>query len=80
VGELTPEQAEVLRQLGPLDGERVAGGCDSCAAYRVVVPIGAGAWQVRVHHDPSCGFLAQRELLAECGAAERAGDGFVRRS
>jgi hypothetical protein len=40
--------------LGPLDGGRIAGGCEDCDAHQTVAPIVAGVWRVTVHHDPDC--------------------------
>ena len=40
--------------LGPLDGARIAGGCDHCDAYQTVGVVEAGIWTLTVHHDESC--------------------------
>jgi hypothetical protein len=59
---LSPAQAAALALLGPLDGARIPGGCDSCNAFQVVRPgVVPGAWNVTVHHDDWCPFLAARE-------------------
>lgn len=50
----------LLPILGPLDGARIAGGCDYCEAYQTVQPIEAGAWSVSVMHDDDCPWLAAR--------------------
>lgn len=54
---LTPAQDAVAAILGPLDGARVAGGCDHCDAYQTVQPRTAGVWDLYVHHDDSCPVL-----------------------
>jgi hypothetical protein len=50
-----------LRTFGPLDGQRIPGGCDSCNAYQTVEPIEAAVWRVTVRHDDDCPFLARHE-------------------
>lgn len=57
---LSEAQEKVARALGPLDGERIPGGCESCDAYQTAKPAGAGEWQVTVHHDDWCPVLARR--------------------
>jgi hypothetical protein len=57
-GRLSKMQAEVARQLGPLDGERISGGCNTCDAYQTVKPAVAGVWRITVHHDEECPTLA----------------------
>jgi hypothetical protein len=58
---LSPAQAHVLRLLGPLDGRKIAGGCDHCDAYQTVTLIEAGVFAMTVHHDDDCPFLAEYE-------------------
>ncbi len=48
----------LTNMLGPLDGARVPGGCDACDAYQTVKPITAGVWNIGVHHDHDCPWLA----------------------
>jgi hypothetical protein len=56
-----PPRGDVLLPLlGPLDGARIAGGCDYCNAYQTVEPIEAGVWTCRVHHDDWCPWLKRR--------------------
>jgi hypothetical protein len=43
--------------FGPLDGERVPGGCDSCNAYQTVRAEVPGVWVVDVFHDDDCPVL-----------------------
>jgi hypothetical protein len=45
--------------LGPLDGAKVPGGCDSCNAYQTVGQLDAGLWKITVHHDDDCPTFAQ---------------------
>jgi hypothetical protein len=40
--------------LGPLDGGRIPGGCDSCDAYQVPTCIARNVWTIVVHHDDWC--------------------------
>jgi hypothetical protein len=58
-GRLSPEQAALASALGPLDGARIPGGCDSCNAYQTVQPVNGGVWLLAVHHDGWCPVLAQ---------------------
>ncbi|HEY5161109.1 MAG TPA: hypothetical protein VII83_08600 [Gaiellaceae bacterium] len=58
---LSESQARIARQLGPLDGKRIPGGCDTCNAYQTVEPIAAGVWKTTVHHDEWCPTLAAIE-------------------
>ena len=51
---LTGVQDDLARILGPLDGARIAGGCDYCDAYQTVQPAAAGVWTITVHHDDWC--------------------------
>jgi hypothetical protein len=56
---LSPAQAAVARELGPLDGAEIAGGCDHCDAVQTVEPAAAGVWSITVRHDDDCPFLAE---------------------
>jgi hypothetical protein len=56
--ELSPAQAAVARRLGPLEGSRIPGGCNSCDAYQTVAPVEAGVWTISVHHDDDCPVFA----------------------
>jgi len=59
---MSADPRELLRRLlGPLDGARIAGGCDFCDAYQVATPLWDGAWTIAVHHDDWCPWLARRE-------------------
>ena len=51
----------LLQTLGPLQGSKIPGGCESCNAYQTVEPTMAGAWHIRVHHDDDCKWLAARK-------------------
>lgn len=51
---LSPAQSAVAGMLGPLDGQRVPGGCDHCDAFQTVSPQSAGVWSLLVHHDDWC--------------------------
>lgn len=53
----------LVDMLGPLDGARVPGGCDSCDAYQTVGPLAEGVWQVAVHHDDDCPWFTAREAV-----------------
>lgn len=55
-------QASLVNTFGPLDGQRIEGGCQHCDAYQTVDPMAAGAWVLTVHHDDWCPVLkaAQR--------------------
>ena len=46
--------------LGRLVGERIAGGCDDCAAYQEVERDGTGVWHIHVFHDDNCPWLNAR--------------------
>ena len=59
--QLSAGQAEGLRQLGPLEGQRIEGGCDHCDAFQTVAPVGPGVWRISVYHAPDCRFLAEHE-------------------
>ena len=48
----------LVNVLGPLDGEQIPGGCDTCDAYQTVRPKAAGVWVLTVHHDTGCPTLA----------------------
>ncbi len=54
-------QATVLGLLGPIDGDRVHGGCASCKAFQTAAPTQPGVWVVTVHHDDECPVLATHE-------------------
>jgi hypothetical protein len=58
---LSPMQATVLRLLGPIDGDRVHGGCPSCRAFQTAEPKAPGVWAVTVHHDDDCPVLAAHQ-------------------
>lgn len=51
---LSPAQSAVASMLGPLDGQRIPGGCGSCDAFQTVSPKSAGVWSLLVHHDVQC--------------------------
>ena len=53
--------------LGPLDGQRIPGGCDDCDAYQTVTALARGVWQLNIHHDSWCPVLAAH--TAEMGSA-----------
>lgn len=46
--------------LGPLDGARIAGGCDHCDAYQRVEAVLAGVWALHVFHDEGCSVLRRQ--------------------
>lgn len=52
-------RAAITDVLGPLDGGRIPGGCDSCDAYQTPRQLAVGVWQVDVYHDRWCPVLAQ---------------------
>jgi hypothetical protein len=58
---LSEGQERLLERLGPLDGQRVPGGCEHCDAYQTVRPVSAGMWSISIHHDDWCPVLAQRQ-------------------
>ncbi len=58
---LSPAQGAVARLLGPLDGARIAGGCECCEAYQTVEPVAAGVWVNTIHHDEGCPVLVAYE-------------------
>ena len=58
---LSPAQSAMAQLLGPLDGARIAGGCDVCDAYQTVEPASPGVWLIHVHHDNDCPVLAAYE-------------------
>jgi hypothetical protein len=58
---LSETQARIARQLGPLDGKRIPGGCETCNAYQTIEPVEAGMWMINVHHDEWCPTLATIE-------------------
>ena len=55
---LSKSQARIAQRLGPLDGERIPGGCETCDAFQTVEPVAAGVWMTTVHHDEWCPTLA----------------------
>lgn len=59
--DLSESQARIARQLGPLDGKRIPGGCDTCDAYQTIDAVEAGVWKISVHHDEWCPTLAAIE-------------------
>ncbi|MFP5256072.1 MAG: hypothetical protein ACLGI8_09510 [Acidimicrobiia bacterium] len=56
-----PFRRQLVDLLGPLDGERIPGGCAECDAYQTVAALEAGVWTVNVHHDRDCPALAAME-------------------
>lgn len=58
---LSQSQAHAARALGPLDGQKIPGGCDHCSAYQTVDPAALGVWLLTVHHDDGCPVLAAHE-------------------
>lgn len=58
---LSESQARIARRLGPLDGERIPGGCETCDAYQTVALATPGVWMTNVHHDDWCPTLAAIE-------------------
>lgn len=52
---------DLARMLGPLDGARIAGGCEVCDAYQTVEVVSLGVWLNVVHHDDDCHVLAAYE-------------------
>lgn len=58
---LSAGQDAVTQLLGPLDGARIPGGCDTCDAYQTVRRLARGVWDVTVYHDDWCPFLAELE-------------------
>ncbi len=55
-----PARDVLLPILGPLDGARIAGGCDECDAYQTTAQIQPLEWKVTVHHDDGCPWYAAR--------------------
>lgn len=51
----------LVNVLGPLDGARVPGGCDCCAAVQTVRAQEPGVWVVEVLHDDGCPVLLKAE-------------------
>jgi hypothetical protein len=47
-------QAAARAIFGPMDGARVEGGCDHCAAYQVPSQVSQGVWMLTVHHESTC--------------------------
>jgi hypothetical protein len=47
--------------LGPLDGGRIPGGCDSCDAYQVSECVANNVWVIKVFHDDWCPLLRAKE-------------------
>jgi hypothetical protein len=59
---LSDSQAAALQQLGPLDEERIPGGCDKCNSFQMVELSGPGVWMLTVYHNDDCSFLkAQKQ-------------------
>lgn len=58
--ERPPRPDALLPILGPLDGARIAGGCDYCDAYQVAHQDAPYSWRVTVYHDDGCPRLAER--------------------
>lgn len=58
--ELSPSQSKMADFFGPLDGQKIPGGCDHCDAYQTAEPVSAGLWSVKVYHDDDCPWLAER--------------------
>lgn len=58
---LSRAQDELARVLGPLDGARVHGGCDTCDAWQTVAPTAPGVWTLTVHHDNDCPHLKENK-------------------
>lgn len=54
-------QPAMVDLLGPLDGARIPGGCDTCNAYQTAQAITEGVWTVTVHHDATCPTLQAME-------------------
>lgn len=52
-------QSRLTGELGALDGKQIPGGCDYCDAYQTVTPVVSGVWNITVHHDDDCPFLAR---------------------
>lgn len=55
----SPHNDPIVNILGPLDGDQLPGGCDSCEAYETVEPSTAGVWKLVIHHDDACPVLAR---------------------
>lgn len=58
---LSESQARIARRLGPLDGKRIPGGCETCDAFQTAESVSAGVWKITVHHDEWCPTLAANE-------------------
>lgn len=56
-----PFRRQLTDLLGPLDGARIPGGCDTCDAYQTTQPLTEGVWQLTVHHDDDCTTFATIE-------------------
>jgi hypothetical protein len=63
-GKLSRAQAGIARTLGPLEDERIPGGCPHCNAYQTVDPVTAGVWSLVVHHDEWCPVIREREAAS----------------
>lgn len=51
-----------LAFLIEMEGLRVAGGCDDCAAYQTIDASQAPIYTIHVHHDDTCpAYRAMRE-------------------
>lgn len=58
---LSRAQTSALRLFGPLDGARIPGGCEACAAFQTVKAGAPGVWYLNIHHDSACPVLAAHE-------------------
>jgi hypothetical protein len=47
-------QKRMIELLGPLEGAKIPGGCDTCDAYQMAEPLETGVWYIRVYHDEDC--------------------------
>ena len=43
---------------------RIPGGCDECDAYQTIDDTSAPIYVLRVHHDQTCSWLAQRKAAS----------------
>jgi hypothetical protein len=58
---VTDAQRWLSQLAASLDGARIPGGCDECAAYQTLEPVALGLVSIRVCHDPWCPFLRRLE-------------------
>ena len=49
-----PFRRELADALGPLDGARIPGGCDHCAARTTVTRTPTGRLVITTEHDTTC--------------------------